>query len=264
VHAVPPHLAHLAHLVRRTHPAAWAHLAALLLAVALGWAPAMGRAQQPATGTVLPPALLARAAALISGAASVLAPEGARIQSQPGSLDSRLTLAPCADIEAHLLPGLTPWGRTRVGLRCRDGSARWAVTLPVTVQVFAPALVAAAALPAGATLGADQLLLAEVDWAAHPVGTLHVQAQAPALQGRSLARPLGAGQPLMASDLRQRQWFAAGDTVQVRALGTGFVISTEAVALTPGIEGRPARLRTAAGKLLQAQPVGERHAEMPL
>lgn len=256
--AVPAALPHPA------RPAAWPHLAALLLAAALGCAPAMVRAQQPATGTVLPPAVLARAMALISGAAAVLAPEGARIQARPGSMDSRLTLAPCADIETHLLPGLAPWGRTRVGLRCRDGSARWAVTLPVTVQAFAPALVAAAALPAGATLGEDQLVLAEVDWAAHPAGALHGQAVAPALQGRNLAKPLAAGQPLMASDLRQRQWFAAGDTVQVRALGAGFVISTEAVALTPGIEGRPARLRTAAGKLLQAQPVGDRRAEMPL
>lgn len=205
---------------------------------------------------------MAQALALVSESAAVLAPPGARIQVQPGSLDSRLKLAPCSDIQPHLLPGLAPWGRTRVGLRCRDGHARWAVTLPVTVQAWAAAVVAAGALPTGTALVASQLGAAEVDWAAHATGSLHAQAQP--LLGRSLSRPLAAGQPVAVADLRQRQWFAAGDRVQLQARGAGFAISTEALALTPGIEGRPARVRTATGKVLQAQPVGERRVELPL
>ncbi|NZD58911.1 hypothetical protein HZU83_19715 [Sphaerotilus montanus] len=39
----------------------------------------------------------------------------------PGQLDPRLRLAPCQQIDAYLPPGSTPWGRTRVGLRCPSG-----------------------------------------------------------------------------------------------------------------------------------------------
>jgi len=39
-------------------------------------------------------------------------------------------------------------GRTRIGLRCTQGATAWNVYLPLTVKVFAPALAAAAPLPA--------------------------------------------------------------------------------------------------------------------
>lgn len=224
-------------------------------------APALLALALPAAGQALPESALAAATALVRDAARPLAPRDARLEVSAGAPDPRLRLAPCARIEPFLPAGAQPWGRTRVGLRCRDGAAAWSVTVPVTVKAFAPALVGAQALAAGTVIDDTLLASAEVDWAAAPTPPF---AQAGALRGRTLARPLAAGQPLLAADLRARQWFAAGDTVRIDAIGAGFTISGEGVAQSPGIEGQPVRVRTETGRIVTGQPRGERRVEVTL
>jgi flagellar basal body P-ring formation protein FlgA len=199
--------------------------------------------------------------ALAQQAATPLAPAGARVVALPGAADPRLRLAPCDRLQAFLPAQGRPWGRSRVGLRCVQGAVAWQVYLPVTVQAWAPAPVARAPLSAGSTLAADTLDTAVVDWAAGPTPPL---ADAGALAGRLLARTVAAGQPLRAADLRPRQWFASGATVQVTALGDGFQVQAEGVALGPGVEGQPTRVRTEAGRTLVGLPVGPTRVEMRL
>lgn len=217
--------------------------------------PALAQAQ------ALPEATLAQAQALVAQAAAALAPAGARIVVVPGALDGRLRLAPCDKVQPYLPAGTRPWGASRVGLRCVLGARPWNVSLPVQVRVFAPAPVATAPLPAGATLDAAPWALAEVDWAADPSP---VHASADNLQGRVLARAVAAGQPLRAADLRPRQWFAAGETVRVVAVGAGFSISGEGQALSAGVEGQPVRVRTDNGRIVSGMPLGERRVEVVL
>ncbi len=228
-------------------------LAFLLLA----WLIATG----PAAAQALPPAVLADAVALARAGAAVLAPAGARIEVEPGAPDARLRLAPCARVQVHALAGVRAWGRTRVGLRCAEGATRWAVTLPVNVKVFAPAPVGRAALPAGTVLEAEHLEPAVVDWAALPAGT---PLPLDALLGRTLQRSVAAGQPLHAVDLKARQWFAAGDTVRIVAAGRGFAVASEGQALSAGIEGQSARVRTESGRVLSGLPSGERRVDVAL
>jgi flagella basal body P-ring formation protein FlgA len=226
----------------------------LLGALAL-WA-SFSAAAQP-----LPAATLQAAQSMVRAAAQALAPRGARIEVEPGALDTRLRLAPCARIEPYLPASARAWGAGRVGLRCLEGDTAWNVTLPVTVRVFAPAPVAAAPLPAGTVIEAMHLRLAEVDWAAAPSP---VQADADALRGRTLAQPLPAGQPVRTTNLRPRQWFAAGDTVRIVAQGNGFAVSGEGQALSHGIEGQSARVRTESGRIVHGKPLGDRRLELPL
>lgn len=198
-------------------------------------------AQQPAAPAApLTPALLAQVRALATSAAQALAPAGARIDVEVGALDSRLALAPCGRVDAYLAAGVPSLGKSRVGLRCADGSARWNVALPVTVHAWAPAWTAAAALPAGVRLTAAQLVQADTDWGAAPQPPI---AEAAQIEGRTLLRPLAAGQALRPADLQPRVWFAAGDTVQVVARGSGFEISAEGQAMSPGVEGQRVRVR---------------------
>lgn len=186
---------------------------------------------------------------------------GARVEVEVGTLDPRLKLAPCARIEPHLPPGTRLWGRTRIALRCADGPVRWQVYLPLTVKVFAPALAAAVPLAAGHEITAADLQLAEVDVAAEPGAAL----KDPALAvGRMLERPLAPGQALRENHLRARVWFAAGDAVRVVAAGPGWRVVGEGLALAPGVEGRAVRVRTESGRVISAQPVGEREVEVPL
>jgi flagella basal body P-ring formation protein FlgA len=199
--------------------------------------------------------------ALGQQASAGLAPGTLRVEIEAGRLDPRLRLAPCERVEAHLPPGARAWGRTRVGLRCVQGPTAWNVFLPVTVKVFAPAWVALTALPAGTVLQAEQLREAEVDWAA---AASPPSADGARWVGRVLARPLAAGSAVRDGDLRQRQWFGAGDTVQVLARGSGFSVSGEGKALGAGIEGQPVRVRTEAGRVLTGVAVGLNRVELQL
>ena len=209
----------------------------------------------------IPPAVLAQGLSLVSTAAKALAPDDARLQVEPGQLDARLTLAPCKRVEPYIPTGVPAWGRTRLGLRCTEGQSRWNVYLPVNVQVIAPAMVAATTLPAGLPIQEAQLRRVDVDWSLSSVPYFD---QAKPLLGRTLSRAVPAGQPLHSGVLQARQWFVLGDTVRVQLAGQGYAIVTEGQALTPGIEGRPARVQTEGGRVVTGKPVGDRTVEVIL
>lgn len=227
-------------------------LLSFLLAV-LGFAPAAAQG--------LDAAVLAQVQQMALAGATVGAPAQARVDVQVGALDPRLKLAPCQQIQPYLPTGLQMWGRTRIGLRCVDGLARWNVSLPVTVKVYARVLVAAAALPAGTVLTQAQLAAAEIDIAAQ-AGAVFTDAAL--LTGRTLNRPLAAGDALHSVALNKRQWFAAGDVVSVRASGSGFAVAGEGQALAAGLEGQEVKVRFENGRILTGRAVGERRVEVAL
>lgn len=233
-----------------------------LLSAFVAWAVLGPLAAGPAwANATLPASALADAVALARQGAAALAPAGARVEVEAGAPDPRLRLAPCTRVQAHWPGGARAWGRTRVGLRCLEGEGRWAVTVPVTVKVWAPALVGRAPLAAGTVIDADMLGTETVDWAAAPTGVLTDLAP---LLGRTLARALPAGAPLQPADLKPRQFFAAGDTVRVVAVGPGFAVAGEGQALSPGVEGQPARVRTDSGRIVSGVPVGDKRLEVSL
>jgi flagella basal body P-ring formation protein FlgA len=206
-------------------------------------------------------AALAQRVEALARQASAQAAPGLRVEVKVGHLDPRLKLAPCAQVQPYLPSGTRLWGAARIGLRCVGGAARWNVFLPVTVSVYGQAPVASGALAAGSTLTAQDIKTAEVDFAARPGAVL---TQAEPLVGRTLARALAAGEPLRASDLRARQWFAAGDTVRIVAGGRGWRIHGEGQALNPGVEGLPVRVRTESGRIVSGMAVAERQVEVAL
>jgi flagellar basal body P-ring formation protein FlgA len=184
-----------------------------------------------------------------------------RVEVTVGELDARLRLAPCEQVEPYLLSSAPLWGRTRIGIRCVRGPSRWNVYLPLTVKVYGPALVAARPLPVGSVISATDLAQGEVDLAEEASSALvrdHL------VVGRTLARPLAAGQGLRQSHLKARQWFAAGETVEVVASGPGFRVASEAQALSQGVEGQAVRVKTESGRVLTGMPVAERRVEVSM
>lgn len=186
---------------------------------------------------------------------------GLRVELSVGQLDPRLRLAPCTRIEPYLPPGARPWGRTRVGLRCVDGESRWNVYLPVTVHLWANAPVLREPRPTGHLLEDADFTVAEVDWAERTDAPL---LESEAYVGRNLARPLAAGQPVRSTDIQRRQWFAAGDTVQVIARGRGYSVSSQGQALSRGLEGQTVRVRTTSGRIVSGTAVAEHRVELAL
>lgn len=231
--------------------------AAVWVALALG----NSAAAQVTASFQLPADVVQQALTLAEQAARSLAPAGARIAAEAGSLDNRLRLASCARIDPFPAPGAPAWGRTRVGLRCSAGTSAWRVYLPVTVRVWAPAVVSTAALAAGTVLIESQLTRVEADWAD---GSGSATDDPQALAGRQLLMSVAAGQVLRSTDLRPRQHFSLGDTVRIDATGEGFSVVAEGRALTPGFEGQPARVRTDNGRVLTGRPVSDGRIEVRL
>ena len=163
-----------------------------------------------------------------------------------GGLDPRLRLAPCSNVEAYLPPGARFWGHSRVGLRCVDGVAKWNVSLPMTVKATGKAWVVRTTVASGATLGQNDVMEAEVDWAeeTNPV----VQGVENWL-GQTANRPLSTGQTLRQGMLRPSQVFQPGALVRVVAEGAGFQASADAQALSAGVVGQPARVRMDNGRI---------------
>jgi flagella basal body P-ring formation protein FlgA len=185
----------------------------------------------------------ARAAVASNVAASAAS---LRTEVSVGPIDSRLKLASCSNVEAYLPIGLRLWGKTRVGVRCMDGVARWNVTMPATVKAMGPAWVVRNQVASGTTLGQGDVVEAEVDWAdeASPVITDRA-----VWLGQIATRQLNTGQTLRQGMVKPAQVFQAGAQVRVVAQGPGFVISSEAQALSAGVLGQVARVRMDNGRV---------------
>lgn len=184
-----------------------------------------------------------------------------RVEVIAGQPDPRLRLAPCQRVDVHWPAGQRPWGRTRIGLRCAAGPVAWNITVPLQVRVWAPAVVAAVPLPAGTVLEQRHLRQGEVDWAERDTPVLLDAAD---ILGRTTATAVPAGVAVRVEQLRRRQWFAAGDPVRVVAAGPGFAVSGEGVALTPGLEGQAARVRTESGRVVTGVAAGDKLVEVGL
>lgn len=207
----------------------------------------------PALAAVLRQAAEERARAAWAGAP----PQQVKVTL--GQVDPQLQLAPCGLIEPFFQPGLPAWGRTRIGLRCADGITTWKVSLPATVQITVQALIAIVPLRPGLTITPQQLANAEVDAGAVP----DLLPPEPGLAvGRQVGRAVAAGEPLRRSHLRQRQWFAAGDTVAVVASGAGWTVTAQGRALSAGVEGQAASVRTEGGRVVSGYPRSDHRLEV--
>jgi flagella basal body P-ring formation protein FlgA len=236
---------------------------AATIGLAAGLQAAIAQPQETAPPPAVDAVLAQQLQRLASDSASSAVGNGVpmRVEVELGQLDPRLKLAPCEQIHPYLPTGVRPYGRTRIGLRCVQGPTHWNVYLPVTVKLFTQALVASSALPAGTLLEAQHLQRTEVDVAASPDPAITA---APLAVGRTLARPLSAGDTLRRGDLKARQYFSAGDVVRIVAVGSGYSVSAEGQAITAGVEGQPARVRVESGRILSGLPSGDRRMEIAL
>ena len=239
----------------RLAPRAWTW--SLVVAVALAAAAWPANAEDESTP--LAATLVEQVRTLALGGASSAGT--ARVEVVVGQLDPRLRLAPCARIEPYLPPNLRLWGKSRIGLRCKEGPTLWNVYLPVVVKVWGRALVVTPGAGVGSVLADSALDEAEVDLAADPSPAI---VDRKAVVGRTLAQSLQPGQALRQSHLKSRQWFAAGETVKVVAAGDGFTLESTGQAITNGFEGQPARVRTDNGQVVTGTPAGEHRMDVTL
>jgi flagella basal body P-ring formation protein FlgA len=184
-----------------------------------------------------------------------------RMEVSVGALDARLRLAPCGQVEPYLPPGTRLWGKSRIGLRCVDGVTRWSVFLPVTVKAFGPAWVARGPVAAGAVVGPDDAVQAEVDWAEE---SSPVMANADVWVGQMAARNWAPGQTIRQSMVKAATVFQAGAQIRVLADGPGFQVASDGQAMTAGVVGQPARVRMDNGRVMSGKVLDARTVRLEM
>lgn len=200
----------------------------------------------------------------LDNAVSNIRPAGAtplRMEVAVGELDSRLRLAACARIEPYIPVGTRLWGKTRLGLRCLEGSAKWNVFLPVTVRAFGLAWVVQGNVAPGAVLTEADAIEAEVDWAEEASPIVSSAAQ---WVGQVASRALMTGQAMRQGMIKPAQVFQAGTQVRVVAQGTGFQVTSDGQALSAGVVGQAARVRLDNGRVMSGVVLDGRTVRLEL
>lgn len=184
-----------------------------------------------------------------------------RMEVVVAPLDTRLQLPACAQVEAYLPVGTRLWGRSRVGLRCTDGVARWNVTAATQVKAFGPAWVVRNGIRGGSTVADEDVVQAEVDWAEEPTTVLQDRN---AWRGQVATRMLNAGQALRQGMVKASEVFQAGTPLRVIAQGAGFQVAGEALAVSSGVVGQMAKIKFDNGRVVSAQVVDSRTVRIDL
>ncbi len=200
----------------------------------------------------------------LDSAVSSVRPAGSnplRMEVAVGELDSRLRLAPCARVEPYIPVGTRLWGKTRLGLRCLEGSTRWNVFLPVTIRAFGPAWLIKGNVASGAVLTEADAIESEVDWAEESSPIVALPSQ---WVGQVASRALTTGQALRQAMIKPAQVFQAGAQVRVVAQGSGFQITSDGQALSAGVVGQPARVRMDNGRVMSGVVLDNRTVKLEI
>lgn len=236
-------------------------LAQLWVALALGLGTLAVQAQ-PAADSLNTAALYSRAQAWLDQTLAKSADSlPLRMEVVVGELDRHLRLAPCAQVDVYVPAGTRLWGKTRLGLRCVLGQARWNVFLPITVRAFGPAWVIKGSVAPGVVLSPTDATLLEVDWAE---SSSPIVANVADWSGQTATRALSTGQALRQDMVKAAQVFAVGAQVRVLARGVGFEIATSAQAVSGGVVGQSAKVRMDNGRVMSGQVLDARTVRVEL
>lgn len=173
--------------------------------------------------------------------------------------DLRLT-PPCAGcaIEAlSLPPGERPRGRVTARVRFAKGSKVRSGWIRAEVEVRVPALVLTRSAARGDALQSGDLELRPVAW------SRGLARQPAELVGAELVRPLAAGEPVRARDVRRPTLVRRGDLVSVVSRGAGWEVRTNGEVLSAGALGERVRVRVLRGnKTVRGHVLGRGEVEV--
>jgi len=155
-------------------------------------------------------------------------------------------LPPCELLEPFLPARTRLWGRVSVGVRCMAGQP-WTRYVPIYIAVVGNYHVAARAISTGQALGPADISVREGDLAALPASVVTDPSQ---LLGMTALNSIPAGAPIRRELLRGAVAVQQGQSLQVVARGTGFIISAEGKAMTDAALGTLIQVKMHGGQLL--------------
>lgn len=170
----------------------------------------------------------------------------------PGKVTIRLegrgtsALPACDNPEVFLPPGASPWGRVSVGVRCQT-ERPWMRYVQAHVAVEGSYFVAARAIDAGRPLAAGDYSERTGDLSRLPRSVITSAAE---LAGVVASNRIAPGAPLRKELVRGVTVIQQGQAVKVVAQGQGFVVSTDAKALSGATVGAVVQAKTQDGRLV--------------
>jgi flagella basal body P-ring formation protein FlgA len=169
-----------------------------------------------------------------------------RVQVGPLSADSHLER--CADIRAHIAPGVKIRDRTVVELRCESG-ASWHLYVPVRIVGTATAAVTAHALVTGSVLTVADVTIEERDLTQLPPGYFD---EASTVVGLTVARPVAGGAVLTNQQLLGIRAVQRGQTVTLIADAGGMSVRMAGRAMSDGLINQRVRVENlSSGKIVE-------------
>lgn len=185
-----------------------------------------------------------------------------RVEVEPGRLDNRLRLHPCAedDLEGFIPHDREPERASTIGVRCA-GDAPWTVYVTVRSETYAEVVVARRGLQRGTRIQDDDIELAERDvsrirdgWVDDPELVVGMQARRNIRQGRAI----------QSQQVEAPRWVRRGSRVVIEATSSnGLQITGAGEALEHGYEGERVRVRNLdSGREIEGRVVGPDRVEV--
>lgn len=194
--------------------------AVILIFAQFGSASAQQIQDQAAIRTAIETAISPRLAAI----------PGASGEVEVGTIDSRLRLEACPNIDVELPP--TNAATMTAKVSCQDPS--WTLYVPVHLRAWVNAVIAATNLPPNTTLSAAQLTSGRVDQLASNTGLITDPRQA---QGKILRIGLMAGSPVLSSLLDLPISVHRGQNIVLTLTDQSMTLKTTAMAMEDGRVG---------------------------
>lgn len=163
---------------------------------------------------------------------------------QIGTIDNRLRLDTCKDMQIALPPGYRLVGKTQLRVRCID-SANWSISVPVNVSINLTYFVAARPLSANYEIREGDLRAQQGDLANLPGSVVLDATQA---IGRTLNSAIAAGNPLRQEMLRNPIVIKQKQLVKVIFREGDLEVMNEGTALSNAMEGQPVRVKVNNGQ----------------
>lgn len=156
------------------------------------------------------------------------------------NLDSRLRLSQCRSPLRQEIASARPYGSNlTVKVSC-DTPEPWAIYVPARIQTYAEVAVVVRALPRGAVLSADDVILKRMNTNQGGSGLIQ---ELPQVIGQELKRRLDIGEPVRVSQLKAPQVIRKGDRVLLEASTASISVVTTGTALANGQVGEQIKVR---------------------
>ena len=173
-----------------------------------------------------------------------------------GRLDSRLQLRRCAEPPtAQIAPGATLERISTINIRCA-APVTWSIFVPVKVEHYAEAIVAARPIARQQVIGPSDLQLQRTEVSKLPLGYLD---DPTAAIGFEAQRALNPGQVLSGSNVAPRQLIKRGQQVTILSARPGLQVQMKGEAMEDGALGQRIRVRNRSSKRIiegYVQPSG--------